>query len=313
MGEASVSGFVYTDWLGGEWEGSLEGVVEVDRGVYNEDPGRCFVLVGTLVPTLIVDGTVSSPFSAPDFSVIANGRLIDSDSLECDTDGVEAAGYGWILDAEVTAGTTYPFYIEFFMPGEDPADMDVIVLGDAGGDDALYYRPDYLDSIPTPSSPGGAADEFPDALPMGASTGFTYTSWLGDEWEGFVTTMVEVDRSPYTDELGRCLVLVGSLTPTAIEDGVVSDPFATPDFAVIAGGRLVDSDSFSCDTDEVEAAGYGWILDAEVTQGTEYPFYTAIFMAGEEPPDIAVVVVGDAGSDDALYFEPTYLDAIPTP
>ncbi len=313
MGDEAVSGFVYTDWLGGEWEGYVYGLVAVDRSDYNDDVGQCYLLVGTLVPTVIENGTVSSPFSTPDFSLIADGRLVDSDTLACDTGAADTGGYGWILDAEVTLGTTYPFYAEFFLPGKKPAQIDVVAVGDTGGDEAVYFSPGYLDAIPAPSIGSGTADRYPDALPMGPSSDFRYASWLGDEWDGAVTGLVAVDRSPYGDEPGQCFVLLGMLTPTVIEDGTVSDPFTTPDFAVIAAGHLVDSDSFSCDTTQVESAGYGWILDAEVTEGTEYPFYTAFFMTGKQPAEISVLVAGDAGTNDAMYFEPLYLDTIPTP
>jgi hypothetical protein len=75
---------------------------------------------------------------------------VDSAASECDTSDVEAAGYGWILDAEVTAGTTYPFYTEFFLPGDSPSEPEAIVLGSASGGDALYYQPSITNAVPTP-------------------------------------------------------------------------------------------------------------------------------------------------------------------
>ena len=103
-----------------------------------------------MTPTTIEDGAVTSGFNAPNVDLIAGGRLIDDEVNECDTSAIEAAGYWWILDAEVTEGTTYPFYAEFFLPGDSAADIEVIVVGDPSGSDSLYYEPTILDTIPTP-------------------------------------------------------------------------------------------------------------------------------------------------------------------
>ena len=144
-----MSGFTYSEFSG-EWEGFVSGFVETGKHRWNDDVGRCVVLLGTLTPTSIEDGAVTSGFSTPSVSLIAEGRLIDDDVNECDTSDIEDAGYGWILNAEVTVGTVYPFYAEFFLPGDPPPEMEVIVLGSATGDDSLFYEPTILDTIPTP-------------------------------------------------------------------------------------------------------------------------------------------------------------------
>lgn len=72
------------------------------------------------------------------------------DVNECNVTDIEAAGYGWILDAEVTPGTTYPFYAEFILPGDPPPTPEALVVGRATSTDALYYEPTTLDTIPTP-------------------------------------------------------------------------------------------------------------------------------------------------------------------
>ncbi len=82
--------------------------------------------------------------------MIVDGRLLDDDVNECDTSDVEAAGYTWILDAEVTVGTAFPFYTEFFIPGDSPSEPEALVLGSASGDNALYYEPTLRDDVPTP-------------------------------------------------------------------------------------------------------------------------------------------------------------------
>src|SRR5690606_17370877 len=73
-------------------------------------------------------------------------------------------------------------------------------------------------------------------LPVGdpGVSGFTYSDF-GTEWEGFVHGMVETGPGRFNDETGRCLVLLGTLTPISIDDGSVTNPFATPNVSLIAG------------------------------------------------------------------------------
>ena len=164
-----------------------------------------------------------------------------------------------------------------------------------------------------PTTTAGATGTINDPLPVGDPTlsGFTYSDF-GGEWDGFVSGLVETGAGEFNDAEGRCLVLLGTLTPTSIEDGSVTNPFNTPSVSMIVGGELVDSTVGECDVDEIEAAGYGWILEAEVTLGTTYPFFAEFFLpAGSAEPE--VIVLGSASDSDALYFEPTLIEAIPAP
>ncbi|MFP3882946.1 MAG: hypothetical protein ACLFWH_11605 [Actinomycetota bacterium] len=307
-----MSGFTYTD-SGTEWEGFVGGIVETGPGGFNDDPGRCLVVVGTITPTAIDDGTVTNIFSTPTFSMIVDGRLLDDEVHECDTTDIEAAGYSWILDAEVTVGTAFPFYTEFFIPGETPSEPEALVLGSASGDRALYYEPTVSAEIPTPGeSSTGAADQ--ELIPIGdpSVSGFTHTD-IGTEWEGFVGGIVETGPGGFNDDPGRCLVVVGTITPTAIDDGTVTNIFSTPTFSMIVDGRLLDDEVHECDTTDIEAAGYSWILDAEVTVGTAFPFYTEFFIPGETPSEPEALVLGSASGDRALYYEPSISDSVPPP
>ncbi len=308
----SAYGFAYSEY-GNEWDGFVSGLIATDKSRYNKDDGNCLVLLGALTPTTIEDGAVTSGFNAPNVDLIAGGRLIDDEVNECDTSAIEAAGYGWILDAEVTEGTTYPFYAEFFLPGDSAADIEVIVVGDPSGSDSLYYEPTILDTIPTPETePTQSATNGREILPVGSAYGFAYSEY-GNEWDGFVSGLIATDKSRYNKDDGNCLVLLGALTPTTIEDGAVTSGFNAPNVDLIAGGRLIDDEVNECDTSAIEAAGYGWILDAEVTEGTTYPFYAEFFLPGDSAADIEVIVVGDPSGSDSLYYEPTILDTIPTP
>jgi hypothetical protein len=148
VGDPMLSGFSYSD-SGTAWDGFVSGLVEVpsDSG---EEAGRCLLLLGTLTPTQIEEGTVTSQFDVPRRSLIVGGGLVDDDVNNCDVDEVESAGYGWVLHAQVTVGTTYPFYAEFFLPATGPTEPEVVVIGNPTSSDALYYAPTVLESIPAP-------------------------------------------------------------------------------------------------------------------------------------------------------------------
>ena len=150
VGDASVSGFSYQDeFLGADWDGAVLGLVASTPMDYVEEEGACYLLLGTLTPTAIDEGSVTSGFQSPQVSVIAGGQQIQAEGGTCDGSLAKAAGYGWILEAEVTVGTTYPFYAEIFLPGDTSSEIESVVLGDPSGSEALYYEPTILDTPPT--------------------------------------------------------------------------------------------------------------------------------------------------------------------
>ena len=61
-------------------------------------------------------------------------------------------------------------------------------------------------------------------------------------------------------------------------------------------------DSTRCETDEAEADGFDWILNAEVTVGTEFLFYAEIFVPEAFVGNPTHVIVGRQ-ADDAAVFE----------
>lgn len=136
------------DESGTIWDTELFGLVKVDQALDDKEKGQCVLLLGTLTPTSISGGVISSGFNTPNFGAIADGAYIDSTITECDDDGATKAGYGWILDAEVTEGTAYAFFTELFIPGKPPATLEVITAGDPTREEALYFTPDEIDKIP---------------------------------------------------------------------------------------------------------------------------------------------------------------------
>ena len=199
----------------------------------------------------------------------------------------------------------------------EPTGQVIATTGDAETSEEIETTPSTRSTTakedPTTSAhsdQGGFANPLPVGDP--AASGFTYSDF-GTEWEGFVYGLVETGIGEFSDDTGRCVVLVGTLTPTSIDEGAVSNPYSTPTVSLIANGALVDSEVFVCDTSDVQATGFGWVLDAEVTVGTTYPFYVEFLLPGDPPPEIEVIVVGQASTEQSLYYQPTVLDTIPDP
>gem|GEM_PF-1182054 len=143
-----TEGWVYNSaWYGEDgtvWEGAFDGIVEVPLHEYSEDEGRCFVIVGTMTPTKIADGALTTSFmDIPQFDVLADGQIVNEFGW-CDLDAVEAAGYKSRYDAEVTAGTEYAFYHDVFLPASVASDIELVIVGrntDAG---ELHFTPSYI-------------------------------------------------------------------------------------------------------------------------------------------------------------------------
>lgn len=264
--------FEYSSFFGDRWSGSITGLGAGERGIISDDPGDCMAVVGEMVATE-VDGFMALIFGTPDVRLIVDGRLLDSAFGVCDTTDLERSGYGWLLEAAVTEGSSYAFYNEFLVP--PGGTIDAVVVGDASSNDAFFYEPVVTGSIP-PITMRVVAPTPTGLLPVGdpnRST-FTYDDGTGDVWNGYLAGLAEVELSSFTDETGRCLVVVGTLVPTET-GGAISNFGSTPDISLLVDGRSIASDLFSCSTSTVEDAGYDWILDAEVTAGTVFAFHEA--------------------------------------
>ena len=116
------------------------------------------------------------------------------------------------------------------------------------------------------------------------------------------------------DDTGRCVLVLGSLTPTATGGGgPVSSGFDAPTISLLVGGRVIDPSS-SCDTGAVEDQGFGWILDAEVTVGTEYAFYAEVFIPAALDGAVSHVVVGRPNDNPTLFTDgPDVTPVAPAP
>ena len=90
-----------------------------------------------------------------------------------------------------------------------------------------------------------------------------------------------------------------------------NDALVTPRVSVIVGGEQLQAVGGQCDRKKAEAAGYGWILEAEVTIGTTFPFIAEIFIPTTNTAEIEAVVVGDPSTSEALDYQPTIIPELP--
>ncbi len=153
VGDPSLSTFTFASEYSPDdaWSGTIAGLVELPLSSFAEMEGRCFALLGTLVPTAIAEGDVSSPYTTPDLAVIGDGHELEDGYMECDDTVLEPVGYGYYLDAEVALNTPYPFWASFFVPatGAEPR-LEAIVVGSSTTDDYLLFTPTVLPSTPAP-------------------------------------------------------------------------------------------------------------------------------------------------------------------
>ncbi len=296
-----------------EWDGYIAGIIETSPGIFGDANTRCLLVLGVVTPSETA-GAVSSGLDAPSIGLIADGNLIDDGISSCDDEPAAAAGYGWILNAEVTAGTSYPFFAEFALPDPQPAQIEAIVAGSPTGSDAFFFEATILESAPAPAITSISPAEI-DIAPAGdpSLSAFTHNEIFSDTtWEGYVLGMVETGPGVFAEDDGRCVMVLGVITPTETA-GAVTSGFDTPSIGVISDGRMINSVVGSCDDEAVRAAGYGWVLDADVTIGTGYPFFAEVLIPGSIPGDLQAIVIGSASGSDASFFEPTVSSEIPQP
>lgn len=133
------STFTHTE-LSGEtsWVGEVSAVVEVQRDTFVDESGRCFLVLGSLTPTE-VEGLTTTGFDTPRIGLLVDGQY-QSTGAGCDTTEVEQQGFDWIFDAEVTVGTEYLFYAEFFIPDAFTGDPTHVIVGRESTDADVFVN-----------------------------------------------------------------------------------------------------------------------------------------------------------------------------
>jgi hypothetical protein len=293
------------------WDAQLFGIVDGEKENYVDEPGSCLILVGQLTPTAIDGGQLSDGFDTPDMTLLANGVQIE-DENDCDSEAIEASGYGRLYDAEVTVGTTYPFFAEYFIP--DGATAESVIVGDPTQDGgARFYSVDLIDAAPLvdiSASPG----TLPEGITPVTGASFTYTdSFSETSWQVLIDGLVAIQVDEfYDDQVGRCFAVIGTITPTEIPESSVTNGFDTPDIGLIAAGRAVAWNSFYCDDEALKANGYQELTNAEIPVGTVYPYFVTFFVPGDASIRLDSVFIGDSSEPDALYYDAALLDAVPS-
>ena len=144
MTESWVYDTSYYGEDGTVWEGQFDGIAEVPLHEYEDQEGRCFVILGSMSPTRIFEDQVATSSSdIPYIEVLADGQIIEEYGW-CDVEAVEAAGYKSIYEAQVTVGTEFKFYHEVFLPASVTGDIEMVMLGrytDAG---EITYTPSFI-------------------------------------------------------------------------------------------------------------------------------------------------------------------------
>ena len=297
------------------WIGELAGLVEMPVSEFNSEQGRCLALVGIMSPLQLDAGThLNNSFDTPDLGLLVEGERVRPGGGSCDRSGIESAGYDWRLDTSVTIGTDSPFFETFFLPTTGPQRVDNVFVGDPNRTDATFFKADTTTSPPTlPQRNVGPNNFLEQALPLDGQPIIHEDRFDDVEWKVELGAIVSSQNSERGDP-GRCVHIVGTVTPTRIDEGVVTTGFDTPNFGLIVEGRYIETGAGECDSSAVEQAGYGWILRAEVTVGTGYPFHDVFLIPEDMIGDIQALVVGRSYATNAVFYQGSQPQSdIPTP
>jgi len=108
--------------LGAGWTISIDEVRTVgDQEFFApETDGTCLVVLGTAtLDTLDLDDELTSNgFSFPEIKLIAEGIEVESAIGSCETESLKGEGFVWVLDTELTPGTTVQWF-QVFRPNTD--------------------------------------------------------------------------------------------------------------------------------------------------------------------------------------------------
>lgn len=239
-----------------------------------------------------------------------------------DTTGPPAAG--WKDDPGATTTSGAPWWLVAVM-GVVTLVIGVAIGAVASGgnaDDTVTAPATSADETPASEEPSSdettSAEPTPDASggagsatdPLAIDTPWAYdTSYFGEDatqWEGTFEGLVSLPVHEWEeDQDARCFAVIGTMSPTSIADGAfTNNAFDTPEIEVVIGGK-VEGEFGLCDTDALDAAGYGATWDAEVSVGTDYKFYDQIYLPSTVTGDVELIVLGSASDGDAVFYQPT--------
>jgi hypothetical protein len=254
----------------------------------------------------LAGGLVSDSLDTPAVSLMSGGQQIDPGFQKCQVGDIKRLEYAWIHEASITLGTTFPFYVEFYLPDGIIPELDAVVLGDPSSDNVFYYQPTTITAAPLPSVVAGPSlRNIQVVSPVGPDAPFVYDEW-GTIWSGYIEGLVTIPLELGSNG-GSCVAVVGSLSPTDTGGVPLADAFSAPTISLLVDGHLIDGSFGECDLAPLESEGYRWILSAEVSEGTEYPFYQEFYFPGTTLPDLDLLIIGSAVTGAASLYEPTII------
>lgn len=290
------------------WNGTILGyTIESANSLSDDDVVACVNVFGNVSPEVAEEYGLTSGGSTPELSLLVDGLLVESNLFGCDTDQVTEAGYSTLFLEQMTAGSQFPFFVSFELPGRltEPNAVEVIV-GDTDSNNYQRIEAAQLDTIPAASFVGAPLPR--DAVQQAGTVVSHYDS--DGDWDVLVEGVVVLDAVGRRGG-GSCVIVIGTMTPTDTRGALVADASSAPSVSIVVGGRSRSSDFAGCQDDAAEEAGYGDPDDADVAAGTSYPFYDATYLPASVDADVEAVSIGLAMFDDITLVEAPVLSSIP--
>lgn len=213
--------------------------------------------------------------------------------------------------------------------GLDVAGGDGIEEDAAAGSDSTANEPDSDASEapdpdpteppkPTPPEPTVVPAPTPEPEPVGIVLPdierHDFAWGEGDtDWDVSVFGWYETDRDD-GDDPGSCVVLVGVMIPTLIDEGIAADSSDAPQFGVAVGDEYIEEDAWECAVGDLEDAGFARAYDTDVITGAPYNFFAEVTLEDAAPSAVTDIVIGDPEeqANKTLYLDPLTLASLPS-
>ena len=155
--------------------------------------------------------------------------------------------------------------------------------------------------MPATGAAGGVVTQ--DGLPISA--------WVSGgsgpdvRWSLLSATLVAREESAQ----GQCHVLFGQLRADDIESGAITNSY--PQFHLVRdAARFEPARPLECDFEDLLGLGYGFVYNADVSEGAQYPFFSTFLVpAGIEFDAIEI----SFGENPSVMLEPLFVDTVTAP
>ncbi len=294
-----------------EWEGELFGLFETERSPSNSSEGRCFYILGVVSLVDAGDAIVAGGRNTPDLGAYVGDEFIPDSIADCEDDALVDAGYEWRYNVNITEGSSQHFFTEIFVPSGSGGDLSSVVMGEPREDDSVSFTLEILDKLPAVGAQAIGPDGFADGAESLEGASFTFvTDNSSVTWDVELFGVVEVPRSANEN----CFLVLGELTPTSIKFGSETTDSSRPRLGMIIDGEYLGGGPGGCETDSVEALGYGSFYDLKLAEGAVGAFYASISTPIIDQVEARSFVFGDPSTADPIVvFEATSLLATAPP